>query len=378
MPAVKSTWLILLSTYLLVLSGAGHAQHAEIVVDASSGIVLHEENANQLWFPASLTKLMTIYMAFDAIREGQLHFNDNLVTSAHAAHQPTSKLGLRQGETLTVKTAILALITRSANDAAVVLAEKLGGTEANFAEQMTAKAQRIGMHSTHFMNATGLPNEQQITTASDMALLAWHTRKDFSAYYPYFSAHQMTFRGRELRAINKFTNTYPGAEGMKTGFTCGSGYNLISSATQHGKHLIGVVLGGMTSAQRYQLMIRQMNAGFANSDDSQSLKNISTMPSESVGVPGYQLGCGHGAPITMTSNEHDNSYRANPDVRSAPITRRHLGHKVSNRKSAHKPALIKKSAKSVSRNHKETKPATRYKKAESKHVARTRARHHSR
>ena len=239
--------------------------------------------------------------------------------SAYATSQPTSKLGLRTGESITVRDAILALITRSANDAAVVLAEGVGGTEGNFAVKMTETAHALGMYNSHFMNATGLPNQWQVTTARDLGLLAWKTQRNFPEYYPYFSAPNFIFRGHELRAINKFTATYPGAEGMKTGFTCGSGYNLISSATQNGRRLIGVVLGGKTSPERYQLMISMMNNAFANSFISSGF-NITTIPNNDAGTPPYQLGCGHFAssnpnvvtPVFIPRYIHKHKHPATP------------------------------------------------------------------
>ena len=303
MNTAKIILLILMPTWLLLVSELSYGQHAEIIIDAENGSVLHEINASHSWFPASLTKVMTLYMTFDALKSGQIELDDTLITSHHAALQPNSKLGLRQGETLSVQDAILALITRSANDAAVVLAEHLGGTEENFAVKMTAMAHSLGMYVTHFMNATGLPHQWQVTTSRDMAMLAWKTQRNFPNYYPYFSWHTFNFKGRELHGINKFTANYPGAEGMKTGFTCGSGYNLISSATQNGKHLIGVVLGGMTSAERYKLMINMMNNGFANKYDAYPTVNISNMSNSSSGIPPYQLGCGNTAPTVVAAND---------------------------------------------------------------------------
>jgi D-alanyl-D-alanine carboxypeptidase len=315
MNTVKSILLFFIPAILLLVSELSYGQHAEIIIDAENGSVLHDVNATHSWYPASLTKVMTLYMAFDALQSGHIHIYDTLTASQHASRQPNSKLGLRQGETLTVKDAILALITRSANDAAVVLAEHLGGTEESFAVKMTTKAHELGMYDSHFMNATGLPHQWQVTTSRDMAILAWKTQRNFPNYYPYFSSHSFNFKGRELRGINKFTASYPGAEGMKTGFTCGSGYNLISVASQNGKRLIGVILGGMTSAERYQLMINMMNNGFANKFNPYPAKNINTMTTNSAGIPPYQLGCGNMAPTAIGSN--DNSTIAVPHHRTA-------------------------------------------------------------
>ena len=300
MNTAKKILLILTPMWLFLAAQTSYAQHAEIIIEAENGNVIHEVNAGSAWFPASLTKLMTFYVTFEALKANQIHLHDTLQTSSYAASQPTSKLGLRTGESITVRDAILALITRSANDAAVVLAEGLSGTEENFAVKMTATAHALGMYKSHFMNATGLPNQWQVTTARDLGLLAWKTQRNFPEYYPYFSVPNLIFRGHELKAINKFTATYPGAEGMKTGFTCGSGYNLISSATQNGRRLIGVVLGGTTSPERYQLMISMMNNTFANNFISTGL-NITAMTNNEAGTPPYQLGCGHFASSTPST-----------------------------------------------------------------------------
>ena len=308
MNTVKSILLLLLPICLLLAPNTSYAGHAAIMIDASNGSVLHEENATHSWYPASLTKVMTLYMTFDALKAGEIQLNDILTASAHAARQPQSKLGLRQGEKLTVQDAILAVITRSANDAAVVLSEHLGGTEENFAIKMTAKGHSLGMYDSHFMNATGLPHPWQVTTSRDMALLAWKTQQNFPNYYPFFSAHTFNFKGRELNGINKFTANYPGAEGMKTGFTCGSGYNLISVANQNGKRLIGVILGGMTSPERYQLMIKMMNNGFANRTDANPATNINAMASNTGGIPPFQLGCGNMPQTSIGSNSTNDAY----------------------------------------------------------------------
>ncbi|MCX7085299.1 MAG: D-alanyl-D-alanine carboxypeptidase [Methylococcales bacterium] len=333
MNTAKKLLHFLIPAWLLLATQVSYGQHAEIIIDAENGNVIHEVSASQAWFPASLTKVMTLYVTFETLRANQIHLHDTLQTSAHAARQPNSKLGLRTGELITVRDAILALITRSANDAAVVLAEGIGGTEENFAVKMTATAHALGMSDTHFMNATGLPHQWQVTTARDLAVLAWKTYHNFPEYYPYFASHNFLFKGRELRAINKFTATYPGAEGMKTGFTCGSGYNLISSANQNGRRLIGVVLGGMTSPQRYQLMINMMNNAFANKFVSAGL-NLTSMPTNNPGIPPYQLGCGNMAQSTFKSTEVDET----PVVFTPSASPKHVN--VSKHRAAIKPAKI--------------------------------------
>jgi D-alanyl-D-alanine carboxypeptidase len=289
MKIVKRTLLILTTTWLMMLSQFSHARHAALLIDADSGNVLYELEANQSWYPASLTKLMTLYMSFSALESGRLRLNHEMNVSSHAASQPTSKLGLRSWETISVEDAILAIITRSANDAAVVLAEEIAGSEQQFAIKMTSAAHSIGMYGSHFMNATGLPHDWQTTTAHDMAVLALRTMRDF----PQYAADGMYFKGREYHGINKFVLNYPGAEGMKTGYTCGSGYNLVASARQGGKRLIGVVLGGKSSSERYEHMFTMMDNGFSDPYNIYSSKSIHSMSKNSVGIPPYQLSCGH-------------------------------------------------------------------------------------
>jgi D-alanyl-D-alanine carboxypeptidase len=293
MKIVKHILLILTATGLMLVSQLSYGRHAALLIDAENGDVLYEMEANQSWYPASLTKLMTLYMTFSALESGRLRLSDTMTVSSHAAHQPTSKLGLRAWDSISVEDAILAVVTRSANDAAVVLAEKIAVSESQFAIKMTSTAHSIGMYGSHFMNATGLPHDWQTTTAHDMALLALKINHNFPQYYPYFAADSLYYKGRYLRSTNKFVANYPGAEGMKTGYTCGSGYNLVASANQYGKRLIGVVLGGMSSGERYEHMFTMMDIGYSNEYGSYHSKNINSMSKNSVGVPPYQLSCGH-------------------------------------------------------------------------------------
>ncbi|MCQ8103864.1 D-alanyl-D-alanine carboxypeptidase [Methylomonas sp. SURF-2] len=256
---------LLAGAFLLLTSGAASARYAAIVIDADSGRIVHEVESTQRWYPASLTKVMTIYMTFAAIEAGQLHLRDTLSVSAHAARQPTSKLGLRQGQAISVENAIMAVTTRSANDAAVVLAERLGGSESRFAAMMTQQARSMGMYNSSFQNASGLPDEGQISSARDLALLSAALIRDFPQYYRYFSATEFAYNGRVLPNTNKILKTYPDADGLKTGFTCGSGYNLIASARRDGHRLIGVLLGAHSSAERFQQMANLLDLGFEKS-----------------------------------------------------------------------------------------------------------------
>lgn len=381
MTKVKLFLLILMPLWLLFASGASYGRYAAIMIDADNGNVLHEVEATHPWYPASLTKVMTLYMTFDALSSGRLHLHDRLTASYHAARQPNSKLGLRRGESLTVEEAILAVITRSANDAAVVLAERLGGSEEAFAVKMTTMARTLGMNDTRFMNATGLPNDWQVTTSRDMAILAWKIMHNFSNYYPYFSAHSFYYKGRELRGINKFTAKYPGAEGMKTGFTCGSGFNLIGAAQQNGKHLIGVVLGGMTSAERYQLMMNMMDKGFSSYYGGDSTRNIATMPAGFGGVPPYQLSCGSRGGVTQGDSTDSKQYKKHRSVKrklAGSGKRYHKGrHPAGNKKFASRTRHAGKSTRVSSSKNKKVVKTRRVSKtkaaANSKRVARSKS-----
>lgn len=298
----KKILLAINASLLLLTMQTANARYAAILLDVDTGDVLHEVESMQSWFPASLTKMMTLYMTFEALNDGEIHLHDVMHASRYAARQPNSRLGLRTNQKLTVEEAILAIVTRSANDATVVLAEHLAVTEDNFAVRMTAKAHTLGMYNTYFKNATGLPNDWQVTTARDMSLLALKLYRNFPQYYSYFGAHGMVFKGRELNGINKFTATYDGAEGMKTGFTCNSGYNLVSSVFKNGRRLIGVILGGHTSDERYNLMINQMNHGF--SGDYKPVATLYNLQPNSTVLPPHQLDCASSATHEGEENHH--------------------------------------------------------------------------
>jgi D-alanyl-D-alanine carboxypeptidase len=263
---------------------------ASLVIDAATGEVLHAEQASQRWYPASLTKMMTIYLTFKALEAGSLHLHDTLTASAHAAAQPDSRLGLRKGDRISVKEAILAVISQSANDVAVVLAERLGGTETHFAELMTAEAHELGMSRTVFRTATGLPNNEQITTAHDMAVLALALIRQFPQYYHFFGARYFRYKGIPHSSINAILRAYAGADGLKTGFTCGSGFNLVASAKRNDRRLIGVVLGASSTAERTAAMIHLLNAGFAAKPaDPMLLASLQTPSNDRHRPPPFRL-----------------------------------------------------------------------------------------
>ena len=247
---------------IALCSVPAEARYASIVVDAETGQVLHAANADTQKYPASLTKIMTLYMTFEALETGRWKLNQTLKASKRAAGMSPSKLGLKAGDRITVKDAILALITKSANDAAVVIAESLGGTEIKFAKMMTAKARQLGMKRTSFRNASGLPNRRQKSTARDMAKLAIALRRDFPKHYAYFSTQKFTYRGRTYRNHNKLLARYEGTDGIKTGYIRASGFNLVASVTRNNRRLIGVVFGGKSSRSRDAHMVKLLDRGF--------------------------------------------------------------------------------------------------------------------
>jgi D-alanyl-D-alanine carboxypeptidase len=238
------------------------SRDAYLILDASSGRELSSEQPDELRHPASLTKLMTIYLTFSALDSGRLSLGDGLPVSINALNAPPTKMGLPPGGTVNVRDATMALVTRSANDAAIVLAEALGGDEATFAQMMTNKARQLGMSSTVFRNASGLPNREQVTTARDLARLAFALMRDFPHYYPIFSVQSFPYRGRILENHNRMLGSYDGADGLKTGYTNASGFNLVMSAMRDNRRLIGVVMGGDSAGQRDRLMAVLMDQGF--------------------------------------------------------------------------------------------------------------------
>jgi D-alanyl-D-alanine carboxypeptidase len=248
----------------------GPAIAASIVVDMNSNRILYAEGADSPRHPASLTKMMTLYMLFTYLRSGVISLNSDLVVTPFAASQSPTKLGIKPGTTIRTTDAINALVTLSANDVAVTVAENIAGTEQNFARMMTEKARSLGMNGTTFRNASGLPNGEQITTARDMAILAHHLIRDFPEYYSCFQTKYFTYRGRKYRNHNRLLFGYRGTDGIKTGFTRAAGYNLTASVRRGDKHLIAVVLGGRTGSQRDAAMRALLDASFPKASSSGS------------------------------------------------------------------------------------------------------------
>lgn len=242
--------VLLLAAAVLAAGPAPAARYAAVVIDAETGAVLHGERSTARRYPASLTKMMTVYLLFERLRSGKYKLSTRMKVPRRATLQPPSRLGLKQGSTITVREAIRALVVKSANDVATTVAYFIAGSERKFAKVMNRKAQQLGMHRTSFRNASGLWHSKQWTTARDMARLARALIRNFPQYYDYFSLKRFKFRGRTYRSHNRLLRRYSGADGLKTGYISKSGFNLAFSAVRKGRRLITIVMGGRTARSR--------------------------------------------------------------------------------------------------------------------------------
>jgi D-alanyl-D-alanine carboxypeptidase len=258
------------------------SKDAALILDGKTGRVLYARNADVERHPASLTKMMTLYLLFDALKKGQVTLNTPIYISQHAAQQSPTKLGLPAGNTVPADIAIRAAVVLSANDIAVAIAEALGGTESHFAELMTQKARQLGMRGTFYHNASGLPDDRQITTASDLGLLARHLAYDFPQYFHYFSLTSFSYRGRMHLGHDNLLGRYAGADGIKTGYTNASGFNLVSSVVRNGAHVIGVVMGGRSAYRRDTEMVHLLDATFAQINNNPQLVARANIPWQTV------------------------------------------------------------------------------------------------
>ena len=260
----KASYIKILILFLFFISSfyfnkPSYGKYASIIMNEKSGKVYHSINADTRNYPASLTKIMTIYMIFEKLKNKKIKMNTKLKVSKRASRQPPSKLGLYPGQKITVKQAILALVTKSANDVATVVAENFEKTERRFAYKMTKKAKNIGLTRTIFKNASGLPNKGQLSTARDMAKLAVAIRKNFPEFFYFFNKKSFVFNGIEYRNHNNLLSSYFGADGIKTGYTNASGFNLVVSVERNGQRIIGVVFGGKTARTRDKHMVKLLN-----------------------------------------------------------------------------------------------------------------------
>jgi D-alanyl-D-alanine carboxypeptidase len=257
MTQTRSTFIRSIAIGLAALAAASIAgsawaedKYSAIVIDARTNEVLLEDQANEERYPASLTKMMTLYMLFEALDHNQISMSTRMTASRHASRMPASHLGMRRGQTITVAQAINAIVVQSANDVAVVIAERLAGSEPRFAALMTAKARDLGMRDTRFVNANGLPDPRQHTTARDMAILGQALWRDYPQYYHVFSTEGWTWGRRYARSHNRLVGAVAGVDGIKTGYTRASGFNLVSSAERNGRRVIVAVMGGETAQAR--------------------------------------------------------------------------------------------------------------------------------
>src|ERR1017187_7449504 len=248
---------------VLALAGATHAQaEAQLLIEASTGKVLHAENATYPWYPASVTKIMTAYTTLRAIKEGRVSFNTLLTGSRNAAAQQPTKMGFKVGTTVTIDNALKMLMDKSANDMAVPIAEGVGGSIEGFADMMNANARRLGMSQSNFVNPNGLPAENHVTSARDLGILARALIREFPEDDPYWHISAIRYGNRVLHNYNSLIDRYPGADGMKTGFICASGYNVVASATRNGRRVMAIVLGAYSGAVRAQKAAQLLERGF--------------------------------------------------------------------------------------------------------------------
>ena len=281
-------WYCLILAICLALTGAsGEAfaakskpnnKYASLVMDADTGMILSQQYANKRLHPASLTKMMTLLMLFEAIERNEITLRDRIRISPRATQVIPSKLGLKAGSTIKVEDAIYALVTKSANDIAVAIAEDLAGTETRFAGLMTRRARDIGMNDTTFRNASGLHDSRQVTTAADMARLARYILIRYPGYYRYFGTRQFTYQGKTYNNHNRLMSSYEGMDGFKTGYINASGFNLVASAKRDGHRLIGVVFGGRTSKSRNDHMAQLLDTGFKKVGNMRIAKAVNPPP----------------------------------------------------------------------------------------------------
>ncbi|MBN9022417.1 MAG: D-alanyl-D-alanine carboxypeptidase [Rhizobiales bacterium] len=286
-----------ISCVLASLPARAATDPAYIVIDVGKGTVLAHNDSDRRWAPASVTKVMTAYLTFQALKSGQLTLTSPVVISANAAKEPPSKMGYKPGTVVTVDNALKMMLVRSANDIAIALGETVGGSEANFVKLMNAQAQRLGMNGTSFRNPNGLPAEGQYSTARDLAVLGRAIWMQFPEYRDYFRIQAIRAGNKVLRNYNTLVDHYRGANGMKTGFICAAGFNVVASATKNGRTLIAVVLGESSANQRAVtaagLLDKGFNGGLGNIL-GQNLSNFRKQPSPEAPANLYEEVCGKG------------------------------------------------------------------------------------
>ena len=254
-----------LPVFWMICVSSAHAKYASFIINENTKRIYHNANADTRNYPASLTKIMTLYLVFDALKSKKISMNSKFKVSKRATRQHPSKLNLSAGSNITVKNAILALVTKSANDVATVIAENLGKSERNFARLMTRKAKKLGMTRTTFRNASGLPNRGQLSTARDMATLGIAIRKNHPKFFKLFKTKSFIYKGIKYTNHNNLLGSYSGTDGIKTGYTNASGFNLVASVERNGQRIIGVVFGGKKARSRDKHMVTLLNKYFKTS-----------------------------------------------------------------------------------------------------------------
>jgi D-alanyl-D-alanine carboxypeptidase len=308
-------------------SSSEEPRYSDIVVDGNSGAILHASNPDALRHPASLTKVMTLYLLFEQLDAGKLKLDSSLEVSEHAAIQSPTKLGLRDGQTIKVEDAIKGIVTRSANDAAVVVAENIGGDEESFAKLMTRKAQSLGMAHTVYRNASGLPNDDQVSTARDQAVLGRAIQERFPRYYKFFSTRSFEFRGETIGNHNKLLGSVEGVDGIKTGYISASGFNIVTSVHRDNRYLVAVVFGGSSAGSRDERMRELIHDHIAEAAVQHTAASLvaqagseakfETKLGATFPPPAYALASATGAPFRPTSSKPDPKTQAKPEAKAA-------------------------------------------------------------
>ena len=322
-----------------MLVGTGRAEaskYASIVMEEASGRVLFSRNADSLRYPASLTKIMTLYLLFEDIEAGKISLKSRIPVSKRAAGRSPSKLYLKPGQSINAEQAIYALVTKSANDVATAVAEKLAGTERKFAKRMTRKAKSLGMTRTTFMNASGLPNRRQRSTARDMARLAIAIRRDFPQFYKFFSTKSFSWKGRRFKNHNRLLANYSGTDGIKTGYINASGFNLVAAVERRGVRLIGVVFGGKTSRSRDRHMISILDRQFKRAKTI-TVRAAAAMPSALPIAPPRRTADLPEVPATLPNSAHI-AARGNKPGDARSLWSVQIGN-FAQRANAHKAAI---------------------------------------
>jgi len=327
---------VLLFAMLVAAGRAEASKYASIVMEEASGRVLFSRNADSLRYPASLTKIMTLYLLFEDIEAGKISLKSRIPVSKRAAGRSPSKLYLKPGQSINAEQAIYALVTKSANDVATAVAEKLAGTERKFAKRMTRKAKSLGMTRTTFMNASGLPNPRQRSTARDMARLAIAIRRDFPQFYKFFSTKSFSWKGRRFKNHNRLLANYSGTDGIKTGYINASGFNLVAAVERRGVRLIGVVFGGKTSRSRDRHMISILDRQFKRAKTI-TVRAAAAMPSALPIAPPRRTADLPEMPATLPNSAHI-AARGNKPGDARSLWSVQIGN-FAQRANAHKAAI---------------------------------------